>query len=485
MLSSLVTKAIRPAGILLTLLLGTTGSQAQGETRYPVISKVRIVFSAVAHHNHNGERVSFYNTSGDPKGNTNYAVPHLVYEPVITLFNPYQDVLTLNRCRIRISDPPVGFAFKKNADYLRADFANGIFHGLARFQGTSENSITARKTFTLLLRSLNANGIPGAAIVLQPGESKEFSAWVENNWSWGLETAMNGRSFFDWMTQNNFTNRDRRTNNTMGVETTSLSSPGLWDYRAGFQTDNLSLDSRRPAATVYPFETGTPNARSYAVIKLTDTFTAQAKTMRTATAPTDPDFRVEMLRGTNADADQDIHRTFPFSVTDIVEPAGSPVITKTYKVGRILQKPDDLTRGGKTPFAMLSISAKPAALLANQFYQTPAVPTGELYDVRFEKADYPSLGFPGDPGVPAGPLELSVLSTIRNGNTMTVGFSSDPEINGWRVMGTADLSAGFTDDLTAVSEFVPGPVGSLLHTVNVDLTGKGPAYFVRIESSGN
>lgn len=465
------------------MLLACPHVEAQPETRYPVISKVRIVFSMVAHHNHIAERINFYNTSGDPQGNTNYAVPHLVYEPVITLFNPYADTLTLSRCRIRISDPPVGFVFKKNGDYIRADFANGTFHSLSRFQALTENSTTARKTFTLVLRSLNGIGVPGPAIVLQPGESRDFSAWVENNWTWALETGGGStpRSFFDWDSNRNSTNVDRRTSNMMGVETVSLSSPGPWEYRAGFQTDNLSLDSRRPAATVYDFEKGTLNARSFVVTKLTDTVTVQAKTMRTATVVSDPDFRLEMLRGTNANADQDIHRSYAFSMGDIVQDAQSPVVSKTYQVGILLQKPHDASRGGKTPFAMLSIAAKPAALLENTFYQTPAVPTEQLYGVRFDDMDgYPSLGFPDAPG--AGPA-LKVSSMVRSGDTMTVEFAGDPGIDTWRVMGTADLAAGFTEDLTPVTQFVPGTAGSGVHQAVIDVTGKGAAYFVRIENA--
>lgn len=476
------TRPVRRIGILLALL-AITPVQAQ-QTRWPVISKVRIVFSMVSHHNTIQDRVAFYNTSGDPKGNAHYAVPHLVYEPVVTLYNPYPDTLVLNRCRVRLSDPPVGFSIKKNDQPLRHEFGWGQFHGLGRFQIQNEQNASARKIFILNLTSPDASGMPGDPIVLQPGESRDFSTWVENNWSWGLETSpTNGRAFFDWAAHENFTNRDGRTGNLMGVETTSLSSPGLWDYRAGFQTDSLSLSTTRPAATFYDFEAGAPIAHNFVVIKLTDTFTVLAKTMRTATGQSDPDFRVEMLRGTNANADQDIHRTYAFNMGDIVQDPESPVVLKTYQVGTLLQKPDDLTRGGKTPFAMLSIKAKPAALQANNFYQTPAVPSADLYDVRFDEMDgYPSLGFPAIPGEEPA---LKILSTVRTGNTMTVDFAGDPGIDAWRVMGTADLANGFTEDLTAVSEFIPGTAGSGIQQVIVDVSGKGDVYFVRVESAEN
>ena len=102
-------KAARCLGLLLMLQL-----QSFAQTRQPVISKVEFIFSMVSHYNHLGERINFYNTAGSPAGNTNYAVPHLVYEPVVTLYNPYNEALTLTKARVKISDPPVGFTFKKN-----------------------------------------------------------------------------------------------------------------------------------------------------------------------------------------------------------------------------------------------------------------------------------------------------------------------------------------------------------------------------------
>lgn len=81
--------------------------------RPPVISKITMVFSLVSHYNSIAERASFYNTYGG--GSANYVIPHLVYEPVVTLYNPYDTPLSLNSVRIKIWDPPVGFRFKKNA----------------------------------------------------------------------------------------------------------------------------------------------------------------------------------------------------------------------------------------------------------------------------------------------------------------------------------------------------------------------------------
>ncbi|RYD36658.1 MAG: hypothetical protein EOP87_05030, partial [Verrucomicrobiaceae bacterium] len=134
--------------MLIALALVSRGQAQTTPTRYPVISKVELLFSLVTHYSHIGERVDFYNNYGSPKGNTNYAVPHLVYEPIVTLYNPYNEPLTMSRSQIKIWDPPVGFAFKKNSDFLRSDFASGNFHGLARLQIGYDSDPAARKTFT-------------------------------------------------------------------------------------------------------------------------------------------------------------------------------------------------------------------------------------------------------------------------------------------------------------------------------------------------
>src|SRR5690606_24826149 len=187
------------------------------ERLIPVIAKLQIVFSIVSHHAHIGDRMNFYNNEGVPKGNLNHAVPHLAYDPIITLYNPYDVELDLTNLRIRVWDPPVGFRFQKVAAeggpvWYRPEMAQGEFHGLARFQIDNETNDQARRTFTLIL----SDGTPSASassLVLEPGEVKVFSPRVEENWNWALETAseMNPRSFFDWKAGSDFGNRDNRS----------------------------------------------------------------------------------------------------------------------------------------------------------------------------------------------------------------------------------------------------------------------------------
>ena len=373
------------------------------ERLMPVIAKLQIVFSIITHFSHISDRVAFFNDKGNPRGNTNYGCPHLVYDPVVTLYNPYDVALELQKLRIRIWDPPVVFGFKKNQAWLRDEFAGGNYHGLARFQIANEKNANARKYFTLLLTDKTRAGRPGGMIRLEPGEVKVFSPWVENNWTWRLETetgtsGYEPRCFFDWNAGNDFGNRDNRTSNTFGVETV----PG-WDSRAGLQTDHLSYITR-PVATRYDFELANNWNGGWLAIKRNDTFSVHAKPGRTVTDRSLPDFVVDLLAGQQQNPQRDYLRSYVFRLknveSELTADASAPVITRTELVDDLLQTPTDPTPGGKLPFAMLTMAAKTTV---DQFdvampwlHNQPAVEGADqntalvgnaldTYDLRFEE----------------------------------------------------------------------------------------------------
>jgi hypothetical protein len=329
------------------------------ERLMPVIAKLQIMFSAVTHYNHLSDRINYYNQHGQPKGNENYAAPHLVYDPVVTIYNPYDVALTLQKLRVRVWDPPVLFGMKKNNDWLRPEFASGQFHSLARFQIANERNASARRYFTMLLTDAGRSTPYGGAITLMPGEVRVFSPYVEKDWNWQLETAggYNVRSFFDWNAGLEFGNIDGRTKNPFGVETV----PG-WDPRAGLQTDHLSY-STRPPQTRYSFERGSPGMDGgWLVIKKDEDFTVEAKPGRAVTTGNVPDFTVDLLAGSVADVTRDMLRSYRFRFSDpeteISVTPDRPIISRTFKAGDILQTPADKTPGGKSPFALLTMGAK-------------------------------------------------------------------------------------------------------------------------------
>lgn len=340
----------------------------------PVIAKLQIMFSLVSHHSHAAGRVAAYNQYGVPPGNNNHAVPHLVYDPVVTLYNPYDVELELNQLRVRISDPPIGFQLQKHDlaagtnPWYRSEFAAGAYHGLGSFQIANEGNPNAKKEFIFFLRNKNAGGSPGGSIILLPGETKVFSAWVETNWTWGLETAGNGvRSFFDWAAGDNLGTIDKRTSNKKGVEMV----PGV-DWRAGLQTDHMSYgdQNRRPADSRYSWEydpaTGKPRndmGQGWLSMKLTDSVTINCRPQRIATG-TLPDFRVDVMAGANEAPGSDLLRSYEFRLADVagevLSTSGGSAgrITRKLRNGDILQTPSDTTPGGKTPFAIFTMSAK-------------------------------------------------------------------------------------------------------------------------------
>ncbi len=337
------------------------------ERLLPVISKFQIMYSAVTHYCHITDRVDYYNSSGQPQGNQNYFAPHLVYDPVVTLYNPYDVALDLPQLRLRIWDAPILFGFKKNGEWLRSGFASG-YQPLSRFTINTEKDDKARKSFTLLLRDAKG-GTPGQPIRLAPGEVRVFSAWVEPKWNWAIETAgqYNVYTFFDYDTNRNFGKIDPRTGNKLGVETV----PG-WDPRAGFQTDHLASTYDRPATTNYSWDTKSKNT-GWVVIKKDETFSVHAEAGHPlATSGTsDPDFQVDLMQGTPpAGSEMDpasdtLLRSYSFKLkspaTELSLNGVKPVIDRTFKAGDLLQAPADMGVGGKTPFAIFTMAAKTTA----------------------------------------------------------------------------------------------------------------------------
>ncbi|MES2920226.1 MAG: hypothetical protein V4819_01675 [Verrucomicrobiota bacterium] len=451
----------------------------------PVISKMQVMYSMVGHYSHIPDRVSFYNSAGSPAGNTNYVVPHLVYEPFVTLYNPHNTELRMSGSRVRLSDPPVGFKFRKNNDYLRAEWATGdTFHGLARFQISNENNSAARKTLTMVLGGGTAASYAGQ-IVLQPGESKTFAVRIETNWTWGLETAggYNPRCFYDWDIGRDFTNKDARTVNNYGAE----SIPTL-GFRAGFQSDHLSLATGRPAATRYPFESSSGyGSGGWVAIKTTDLVRVEAKALRTTAAnPAVPDFQLALLRGVNADATADQAKSYSFNAAYLTQPgapgAGVPALARTFSAGSILQSPADVTEGGKTPFAAFTIVAKSKALQCGAFQATVQPASENLYETRLsETQDFYETTNVGPSDAPVSGMNVTNLQRI--GNYLMLDIAAVPGTSGtWKVKGTADLANGFPDDLTASSTVIEGPPKTGVYKVKVDVSGRGERYFVRIEN---
>lgn len=373
------------------LKVNTTGITPSPDTErlLPVIAKFQMYFSVVAHYPYLKGRRDKLNEIGVPVGWQNFGVPNLVFDPIITLYNPYDVALDMTRIRIRIWDPPVGFRFRKvdkqkgtTVLFRPGDLENGDgkFRGLANFRYDTETSTTNRKCITLIL----TNGTPaasGATLKLLPGEVKVYSPRVETNWTWTMEAGDGStdsyptRSFFDWGS-NNYSNVDGRTASGIGmfgVETV----PG-WDTRAGFQTDHLS-NGGRDQTTLYDFEKiAGANPGGFMNIRLTDDVIVEAKPLVTKGNAT-KSFQVDILAGTtqgsvdeasvtgdtnNSGVQSDRLRSYSFNFLSASDPSAElnvkgapPFISKKFNIKDILQGPAGET-GKKKPFAMLEMSAR-------------------------------------------------------------------------------------------------------------------------------
>lgn len=347
------------------------------ERMLPVIAKFQLAFSLVAHPPMNvGDRRSFLDSSGSPRGWTNYGVINLVYDPIITLYNPYDVTLDLSKTRIRIWDPPVGFRFTKNGVYFRP---GGKFSGLAELQIDNDNNPDARKCFTLVLADGDGQRL-NTSLQLKPGEVKVFSPRVEDSWEWRWEVAhdyaQTGTTFFDWDVNKNFGNVDNRSNaryGQFGVEC----APG-WDTRAGLQTDHLatSRSAPRSAESKYPFESGRNDG--FVTMKKTDLVKAEVRPLvRSGRASTQ--FQVDVLAGVrvgsaatgvNSDTNNtgeigDTLRSYRFNFTGLdpsdelsADPSNPIIASDAYRVSDIFQPETGQQTGWKKPFAMLEMTAR-------------------------------------------------------------------------------------------------------------------------------
>jgi hypothetical protein len=360
------------------------------ERLLPTIAKFQLVFSMVAHWPFNVDtRRATLSQKGDPKDWRVYGVPHLSYDPVITLYNPYDVTLDLTKIRIRLWDPPVAFRFYRSGPSTPAAYfrQGDAWSTLAQLQIGYAGNTVARKCFTLLLADGTDQSLSGS-LQLKPGEVKIFSPRVETAWNWQRETQfgydnnMQNKegTFFDFAAAKNFGNVDRRgtakDSGKYGVE----AKPG-WVTRAGLQVDHLA--DPRNAATVASYESG-PNGfvtmrscgpeASGRNPALSDRVRVEVRP-QIAAGNAAANFQVDILAGkqegtasnvnnlmqdtANTGVAVDTLRSYRFTFSDPqTELWNGTAISKDFRIYDILQPDTDMTAEKKKPFAMLELSAR-------------------------------------------------------------------------------------------------------------------------------
>jgi hypothetical protein len=356
------------------------------ERLLPTIAKCQLVFSLVAHWPFNVDnptRRIRLNQNGNPRDWTKYGVPHLSYDPVITLYNPYDVALDLKKVRVRIWDPPVAFRFQRRGasttpgwqDFRTAD---GGWAAPAQLQAGWATNANARKCITLLLSDGGSQALTGS-LQLKPGEVRVFSPRVETSWNWGVETAGGYNSnalatSFDWDVNKNFGNKDHRqsaqTWGRFGIEC----APG-WVTRAGLQPDHLA-DPRNPLTRAnYEANTGYVTMRICGPDpgrdpNLSDEIRVEVKP-QVAAGQSSTKFQVDLLAGNdegapfsitqpaNTGVERDTLRSYRFTFSDPnLELWNGTTISREFLAKDILQTDPEMTSDFKKPFAILELSAR-------------------------------------------------------------------------------------------------------------------------------
>ena len=363
------------------------GADSPDKTRLlPVITKLQVIYSVVSHLVQAPERIREFNTTGfqnnGVKGVEKYAVPKLSYDTVVTLYNPYDVELELPHLRLRIWDPPVAFQFEADRDYIANSYrfqkgkARGsVWHGLAQLQEIREDNMNLRKFFNLMLVDRKEDGSPGDPIIMQPGELRVFSPYVEDEWTWGFESPRYyaSRAFHDTDPRKRVNERDNRDLNGIG-KFGMRCIPG-WDTRAGFMTQYhwtygptymVKWDAFKVKAVPY-INKRTDDASDFIVDVMAGQNLDEVRTVGGSGRYDELEHQVDnndILRRYEFNFGEAGVHPSPLEVAEALsEDKGQTrledyIIERDFLVGDIYQEVDERGPGGKTPFAIFSMTAK-------------------------------------------------------------------------------------------------------------------------------
>ncbi|MCU0795826.1 MAG: hypothetical protein MUF31_07815 [Akkermansiaceae bacterium] len=162
-----------------------------GTILMPVVSKVEMQFSVLTRRPHGGWPASIQTTTGSSDYKT---MVHLIYSPVVTVYNPYNVPLEFPNLRIRFANVPIGFQFEVNGQNVTTGYTplNQMYVSL------EGNSNTKKEFFLKLVPQLSGSTSLSQSITLQPGESRVFGTPVPPNWSWAKDRPGDGNTMFDW-----------------------------------------------------------------------------------------------------------------------------------------------------------------------------------------------------------------------------------------------------------------------------------------------
>jgi type II secretory pathway pseudopilin PulG len=160
----------------------------------PVILRCDVIFSLFAKRTHGPWPNAVTNAFAGSNG-WDYML-HLIYAPVVTLWNPYNVPLEINGAQVEIENPPLGFNFIRS----RSPEQRHIGPVLNQIVPLDEMFVNAgqkyNKRFIMTLYGGVSGSSPSGPVRMQPGEVLVFSPYMEPTGVWNS-------GIFDY--QNNLT----------------------------------------------------------------------------------------------------------------------------------------------------------------------------------------------------------------------------------------------------------------------------------------
>lgn len=176
----------------------------------PIVARVELVFSLLTRNAHGG----WPGAIGDSK--KPYML-HMIYSPVVTLWNPYNVPLSFAAMEVEFKDLPVGFKFFVNRREMNTSFAP-----LDRLYVRNQHG-GASKSFGFKVKEDVGSRGSGLS-TLGPGETRVFGVTASPDWTWAQDRVGDGNTIFDW--------RDDKTS--------SFIAGRGWSEGQGFDIDWLS-----------------------------------------------------------------------------------------------------------------------------------------------------------------------------------------------------------------------------------------------------
>jgi len=348
----------------------------------PVVAKVDIVFSLVTHDvddSQEGQGTPWWYDQADHARSQDpqyeHYMPWLVFEPLVTLWNPYNVPVRFSEVKLFIDRIPVGFRFFKHEHTWAADkwvdvrrqtdshtaYWRPLHSYLAG--GWNPNSGAVIGDFFIRLQGGGPDTAqPERSLTLAPGETRILTPWIYPGSTWGEIKDL-------FMIERNYRVRDIVEGRGFGVPYV-----GGWNRVGGFQFSHLAEQGswRRNPESLYPYENAA--CGHLVVLRGPDSFRGQIRLIN----PDQPD--------NDPSADNDINRSFSMrvalmssdakSINDsdsvfheikveaedfykLYEAHASKIIQHDIVAEEAYQAPDDQGPGGKSPFAVLSLTAKP------------------------------------------------------------------------------------------------------------------------------